>query len=337
MLVGCGAKKAAEGASGPPPGSGRGVKPAGATVRMYFVPSMETGKVVTSAKALVAELEARTGLHFEVEIPTSYAAVIEAMGAERAEVAWLPPLAYVLAHDKYGVEVGLQCVRNGEKGYKGMIIARADSGISKIEDIAGRTLAYTDAASTSGYLYPSAMLKAKGIAPGESLFAGGHPAAVESCYSKRVDAACVYYSPPGPDGAIRDARKDILGTHPDAESALSIVALTDEIPNDTVAFRKGFDAANRAKIVAALEDLAKSDAGKKIIMDLYALTDFTQVDDAAFDGVRQTLEYCGMAPEEVVKVLEDKFAADKTKAEAKKKAEGGKAGAGAESAAKGGA
>ena len=53
-------------------------------------------------------------------------------------------------------------VRNGLKMYRGQFIARANDNIKGIEDMQGKVIAYTDAASTSGYIYPSAMLKAKG-------------------------------------------------------------------------------------------------------------------------------------------------------------------------------
>lgn len=45
---------------------------------MFFVPSLEAGKVVSSGEAIAKYLENETKLHFKVAVPTSYAAVIEA-------------------------------------------------------------------------------------------------------------------------------------------------------------------------------------------------------------------------------------------------------------------
>ena len=50
-------------------------------------------------------------------MPTSYAAVIEAMGADNVEIGWLAPFAYVLAHDKFETQVILASVREGSKTY----------------------------------------------------------------------------------------------------------------------------------------------------------------------------------------------------------------------------
>ena len=69
-------------------------------IKMFFVPSMEANKVVTSAEAISAHLEKATGLYFKVAVPTSYAAVIEAMGTNEADIAWLATYAYILAHEQ---------------------------------------------------------------------------------------------------------------------------------------------------------------------------------------------------------------------------------------------
>ncbi len=42
-----------------------------------------------------------------VTVPTSYAALIEAMGSGNAQVGFLPPVAYIVAHAKGYADVGL--------------------------------------------------------------------------------------------------------------------------------------------------------------------------------------------------------------------------------------
>ncbi|HPH93619.1 MAG TPA: PhnD/SsuA/transferrin family substrate-binding protein, partial [Candidatus Cloacimonas sp.] len=76
-------------------------------VKMFFVPSLEAGKVVSSGEAIASFLEKETNLHFKVAVPTSYAAVIEALGTYQADVAWLPTYAYILAKQKYDAQVRL--------------------------------------------------------------------------------------------------------------------------------------------------------------------------------------------------------------------------------------
>ena len=70
-----------------------------------------------------------TGLHFKMSVATSYAAVIEAMGAGKVDIGWLAAFSYVLTKDKYDVELLLVVQRYDSSFYRGQIMVRADSGI----------------------------------------------------------------------------------------------------------------------------------------------------------------------------------------------------------------
>ena len=58
-------------------------------------------------RSLSAALEKETGLKYTGEVPTSYAAVVEALCADRVDVGWLSPLPYVLANRKCGAAMQL--------------------------------------------------------------------------------------------------------------------------------------------------------------------------------------------------------------------------------------
>lgn len=270
-------------------------------IKMAFVPSAEAAKVLTNGDKIAAALEKATGLKFKTSVPTNYAAVIEAMGSEEADVAWLATFAYVLAHEKNGAEVALTTTRSGLETYKGEIIARADSGIKTIDDCNGKKVAWVDPASASGYVYPSALFAQKGIKPSAETFAGGHPQAVLAVYDGSVDCAATYYTPPAADGTIADGRATALKTYPDAGTALVIIGNTVDIPNDTVSFRKDFPADMRDKIVAALLDYSTSDEGKQTLKDLYNITGFVKSDDSRYTVVREALEALGKSPDDFVK------------------------------------
>jgi len=270
-------------------------------VKMFFVPSMEAGRVVQSGEAIAAYLRKETGFNFKVAVPTSYAAVIEALGTYQTDVAWLPTYAYVLAKQKYDAQVELMTVRNGLTKYRGQFVARTDSGIKTLADINGKVIAYTDAASTSGYIYPSAVLKQKGITPKDYFFAGGHPQAILAVYSGRADVACTYWSPADPTGKPMDAREKLLETHPDVFSKISIVDYTDWIPNDTVTFRKGLPAELESQVLEALYRYGQSEEGKKILKELYDIDGLERASDKDYDVVRQTLKAMNMDPADLLK------------------------------------
>jgi phosphonate transport system substrate-binding protein len=270
-------------------------------IRMYFVPSMEAGKVVTGGEGIAKLLHEKTGLEFEVKVPTSYAAVIAALQTNEAEVAWLATFAYVLANKVCGAEVALTTVRNGLREYRGEFVARADHPIKKLEDIAGKTIAYTDAASTSGYVYPSALLKQRGIKPGAEMMTGSHPAAIMAVYEGKADVGCTFWSPPDAQGAPQDARKTILETKPDVMKVVQPIAYTEWIPNDTVTFRNNLPPELREKIVQALIDIAATPDGKKLLKELYDIDGLTPAADADYNVVRKALETLGVSVGDMVK------------------------------------
>ncbi len=270
-------------------------------IKMYFVPSMEASSVVTSGEAIAGALQEATGYHFKVAVPTSYAAVIEALGTYQADIAWLPTFAYILAEEKYGAEVKFMTVRNGLNKYCGQFVARQDSGIDSLVAIAGKVIAYTDAASTSGYIYPSAILQQKGIQPDKYIFAGGHPQAITAVYNGTADVGCTYWSPPDRSGKPKDAREKLLETYPDVLDKIKIVALTDSIPNDTVTFRKQLPPVVAQKLVAALSAFALSPQGQEILRSLYDIDGLTPARDEDYDIVRSTLKTLGKDPAEFLK------------------------------------
>ncbi|MCP4363545.1 MAG: phosphate/phosphite/phosphonate ABC transporter substrate-binding protein [Chloroflexi bacterium] len=166
-------------------------------IQVLFVPSVDADAIVSGGEALAAELNAVTGLNFEVSVPTSYAATIESMCASPDDtIAFIPALGYVLANERCGVQVGLASVRFGWPVYWAQIVVRDDSGIESLEDLAGKTWGAPSVTSTSGFLVPSAMLTDAGIETGEVVETGGHTNAMLAVAQGDVDFATSFFSPP---------------------------------------------------------------------------------------------------------------------------------------------
>jgi len=214
----------------PSPGS---VGSAENPLRMMFVPSGDTQVILKGGKEIGRLLQKATGLHFKTSVATSYAAVIEAMGAGKVDIGWLATFSYVLAHDKYGVELLLVVQRFGSPFYRGQIMVRADSGIQDLAGLRGKRFAFVDPASTSGHLYPKTLLMSQGFDPEhffkKIVFVGSHNAVVLSIYKGEVDGGAAY------DGS----RAAVAKVFPDVFDKVNVIAYTKEIPNDTVSVRKG--------------------------------------------------------------------------------------------------
>ena len=281
--------------------AGPATVPAETRLVMAFVPSGEARTIVESGNRISHLLEMATGYQFQTFVATSYAGVIEAMGAGRADIGWLNTFSYVISHQKYGVEVRLVTVRFGLPYYRAEIITQTSSGINTLADLRGKRFAFVDPASTSGYLFPVAGLKKAGYDPqkffGQSIFAGSHNNVVLAVYQGRVDAGAVF----------EDARATVQKSVPDVMQKVKVVWKSDPIPNDTVSFRKGLPEDVKVKVTNALLRFSQTPAGLDALKSLYeieALADYNllvtkyQVKvptlDAFFDPVRDVQRFVGL-------------------------------------------
>ncbi len=262
---------------------------------MSFVPSGDTQEIIAGGEQIAKMLSEKTGLVIKANVGTNFAAVREAMGAGQAHIGWLNTFNYVLAHEKYGVDVALVTVRFGSTTYAGQIIVRADSGITSLQDLKGKVMCWVDPNSTSGYIIPRIMLKANGIDPdkdfAKTVEAGSHNNVVVAVYNGQCDAGATY----------SDARSSVEKDYPDVKDKVVVLATTTKIPNDTVSFIKDFPADLRAKIVKALLEIAQTDEGKAALQTVYSIAGLQETDDSFYDAFRADLSKAGIKIEELAK------------------------------------
>jgi phosphonate transport system substrate-binding protein len=304
----------------------------GNPIQVYFVPSVEASVIVSGGEVMAQALEAATGLKFDVFVPTSYAATVEAMCASPGNtMGFIPAAGYVIASDRCGVEVAAAAVRRGWPVYWAAYIVRRDSDIFTYGDLAGRKWGYPDTGSTSGYIFPSVELTAAGIEPGERVETGGHNQTVLAVYNGEVDFGTTFFSPPvmpeghaawnigdlpepydltveesfvSSDGAalfvgdiqILDARANVRDTAPDVVSVVRILRLSAPIPNDTLSFGPDFPEETRQQIMDALIAFAETEEWATSIgsEDFYGWSGLEAIDDATYDIVRDQIAQLGI-------------------------------------------
>ena len=260
---------------------------------MSFVPSGDTPEILASGEEIAKMISDRTGLTVKANVATSYAAVVEAMGAGQAHVGWLAPFSYVVANTKGYADVALSTVRFGSDHYGFQIIARADSGIASVTDLSSKKLCWTDPLSTSGYVTPLGYLADEGVDQatldgGE--FLGGHTAVVRGVYQGQCDAGATFV----------DARGSVATDFPDVnEQVIQIYVSEPFIPNDTVSYAKSLPQDIRDKITNALLEIAQTEEGKATLETVYEIEGLQKVDDTFFDELRVILNRSGLNIEEL--------------------------------------
>lgn len=304
-------------------------------IKVLFVPSVDAQVITTGGEVMAEALNEATGLVFEVSVPTSYAATIEEMCASPTDtMAFIPAQGYVLANGLCGVDVAFKAVRRGWGVYWTEFIVRRDSGIESLEDLAGKSWAYPDAGSTSGYLAPLVFMNENDITPGEQVEAGGHPQVVNAVVNGEADFGTTFFSPyalpagetpwdigdepdvpadvlascaPNADGLfcgdyrVLDARANVREEVPDVVQQVKILTLTEPIPNDTLSFAPDFPAALRSQIEAALVAFAETDAWAASIgnEDFYGWSGVEPAADSEYDVIRLMVEEAGITLEDL--------------------------------------
>lgn len=255
-------------------------------IKLHLVPAVDAKVLADNAKKLQEYLEANTPYRFKITIPQSYVAVVEAFGTNRADVAAINTFGYYKAHKAYGVEARLTVIRYGLATYQSQFLARSDSSIKTLRDLAGKKIAFVDPSSTSGYLLPLKTLKDRKIEPKEVVFAMKHDAVVTMIYQRQVDAGATYYSPPQ-DGKLEDARRMVKTQYPDIEQKVKIIELSEPIPADPIVFRKDMPEEMKEKIVEAFLKFVTTDEGKKSLDLMLGASNFKRSTDADYDSVRE--------------------------------------------------
>ena len=197
-------------------------------IRMLFVPSVEQGTLVERGDELARFIREDSGLVLRSEVPTSYAAVIQALGTRQADVAWMPVFAYDIAHSRYGAEAKLQVVRSVER--QAVLIARTLPGDPRsIADLAERGVAVPRSLPLA--LREMLVETLNQQAPGwVEVAADSDKAAVRQLVEKptKVAAAASSYVQSGPFDMVGDGRKELEYDRPGTLETTTILYTTED-------------------------------------------------------------------------------------------------------------
>ncbi|MDB5597292.1 MAG: putative phosphonate transport system binding protein htxB precursor phnD [Hyphomicrobiales bacterium] len=185
------------------------------------------------------------GVEYELVVTTDWAGIATALANGQADVAWMGPWGYVLAHQEGGAQAVATVKYDGKPFYYAIIVGRPDLDLKNWPEAAkGMSISFADRGSTSGWLVPTFWFKSQSIDP-KSFFkyreGAAHPANEIAVANGQVDLATDY------DRNLRSMiERGLIG--PDA---VKIVWTSDPLPNDALVVRAGLDPAITAKVRAA--------------------------------------------------------------------------------------
>jgi phosphonate transport system substrate-binding protein len=203
-----------------------------------------------------------------------------------------PSGGYVLANREAKATILVRNLWHGKATFTSRIYVRKDRGITTVEDLRGRTIAFVDPASSSGHIYPMVMLIQRGLVKNrdpktffrEVMFAGSHDAAMRALQNGHVDALASF------DMAREQYIKD-----PAERERIAWVVESPPIPESGICAREGLDPAVVARVRAALLQI-KAPAHAALLKRLYDIDGFEPAEDRDYDPVRAAVDLLGARP-----------------------------------------
>lgn len=194
----------------------------------------------------------------KLSIVSDYEALGRLLKLKKIQIALFSQTSYSMQENKENWEVLCRPIQKGKLVYQGYIVVRNDSQINSIFGLKGKTFAYVDRMSGSGFIYPNKLFKANGISPlsffNKVVFSHSHLTSFNGVIDGKYDAASVFSTE--------------LFSNDETASKIKIIATTEPIPNDPVVVRKDMPSELKSKIKAALTSMHETKEGQPYIKRL---------------------------------------------------------------------
>ena len=105
-------------------------------------------------KPLAEYLSKKLGREVKLRTVDTWEGLAKSLASSETDMALMGPWGYVLANHQAGAEAVATILYQGKPEYFAIMVTSPKSGINSIEDLKGKTFAFGDKGSTSGYLIP---------------------------------------------------------------------------------------------------------------------------------------------------------------------------------------
>lgn len=210
----------------------------------------------------------------------TYAEINDLVKMEELDAAFVCTGAYVDGHDEFEMELLVAPVAYGEPVYYSYIIVPAESDVKSIENLRGKTFAFTDPLSNTGCLVPTYMLAVMNETPDtffeRYIFTNSHDKSIEGVATNLVDGAAV-------DSLIWDYMD---ATDPKYTSKTKVIGKSPPYGIPPIVVPKGLDPELKGQLQEVFLHIHEDEGGREVL-DKVKIDRFVVVDDSTYDSVRE--------------------------------------------------
>lgn len=232
------------------------------TVTMSVISAENQADLLARHKPVADYMAKALGVQFKVVTASDYAGTIEAMKSKKVEVAFFGPASYAKAWEVSAGNVepfAVQLDPNGNAKFNSVIVVKSGSPYNRIDDLKGKTLAFADPNSTSGFQVPNYYLRKQGFVPEQFFsktgFGGNHENSVLAVVQGTYDAAATWWNT---DELSNFKRMEGKGMIP--KDSVRVIWTSPDLPESPYVVLKSLPPAMKAEIKKAFMDMPKADA-----------------------------------------------------------------------------
>jgi len=184
-----------------------------------FIPQGNVFLMIKRWQPLLDYLAKELNIPTEIDLRSTYQEIISALANEEIDICLTGAFVYVLTKEKADITPLVRRKEFGSPYYHGLIVVRKDREINDLKDLKGKTFAFIDKKSTTGYLLPITMMRKVGIADpnqyfSEVIFTQNHDSGILAVYKQTIDAAAISSTRWLPDAPLTQELKIIWKSKP---------------------------------------------------------------------------------------------------------------------------
>jgi phosphonate transport system substrate-binding protein len=215
----------------------------------------------------------------EVVQRDTYAEINDLIESGYVDLAFVCSLAYVIGKEDFDMELLVVPEVNGASVYHSYIIVPAESGARSLQDLKGKTFAFTDPLSNSGRLYPSYLLQQAGTTADiffdRYIFTYSHDNSIRAVAENIVDGAAV-------DSLVYDY---MVNREPEIGARTKIVHVSPSFGIPPVVTHPSLEPEIKSRLRGLLLNMDKGETGKALLQEIN-ITRFVIGDDSSYDLIR---------------------------------------------------
>ena len=260
-------------------------KPANeARLRISMIPTTDPSKALRDNQPLLAYWQKQTGETPELTIPTSYAAVVEALVNNKVDIAYLGGFTYVQASARAGVKPLVQ--RTIDQQFHSVFITQTDSKVHSLADLHGHFV-FGDVNSTSGHLMPLYYMEQEKVDPEvikNASFSGAHDATALAVANGKAEAGAMdeqVYNKMIANGQLKPGTVRVFYTTPPFFDYVWVA-------------NKNLDPKVASAFADSMKALSADNPEQKALLDLLNVKGYVVANDADYEKLREAAKSAGL-------------------------------------------